>query len=201
MHYAIQHQLQSFEFLTTTPRKKVLKHSLIRVESGLVLLRLGKKEYAVEPGQSIWIPFDCLSSLSFFPQSVTQRIDFSCRLKALFPQNAGYVTESELSRAIFKRLADKKIEQAQLEHLLQVLKHEILAYDPKLTLSALSEHITNWSPSQQGPIPKPFQLVLKVREARKRLLSGANQQSVINDLFDGNKDDFTTLNTLILGTN
>lgn len=199
MHYAIQHQVKSYDYLQTTARKKVLKHSLIRVESGLLLARLGKKEYAVEPGQYIWIPFDCLCALSFFPQSVIQRIDLSCRLKENFPQNAGYVAESKLIGAIFERLTQTLPAEFK-QHLLQSVRYEILGTNPALKLTPLSEQITDWKPNNQCTLAKSHQLVLTVREAQKRRLSGVKQQLIVDDLFHGKADDFKMLNELILGT-
>ncbi|CAH0537513.1 AraC family transcriptional regulator [Vibrio marisflavi] len=201
MHYAIQHQTLSFDYLETTARKKVLKHSLIRVESGLVLVRLGKKEYAVESGEYIWIPFDCLCALSFFPQTAIQRIDLSCRLKENFPQNAGYVGETELINAIFNRLQQKALAEELKQHLLQAAKCELINFNPKLEMNSLSEQVSNWRPNASSSLSKSSQLVLQIREANKRRLSGTNQQSIIDDLFNGNEEDYRTLNQLILGAN
>ena len=69
MNYATSFESKYYPFLLCTPRKKTLKHQLIRVTDGLVLIRLGKIEYAVEPGQEFWLPFDTLTSLTFTPQS------------------------------------------------------------------------------------------------------------------------------------
>ncbi len=48
MNYAIQSETRHYPYLEVSARKRALKHSLIRVEQGLLLFRLGKHEYAVE---------------------------------------------------------------------------------------------------------------------------------------------------------
>ncbi|MDF4535615.1 AraC family transcriptional regulator, partial [Vibrio parahaemolyticus] len=80
MNYAIQSETRHYPYLEVSARKRALKHSLIRVEQGLLLFRLGKHEYAVEKGQTLWIPFDCLCGLTFFPDTHITPVDFSLRL-------------------------------------------------------------------------------------------------------------------------
>ena len=80
MHYAISHHNNEFPYLVIQPRKRSLKHVLLRVNQGLALLKLGKIEYAIEDGQTVWLPFDALVGLTFFPNTCAQRVEVSCRI-------------------------------------------------------------------------------------------------------------------------
>ena len=44
MNFAIEYTSAYYSHLEITPRKKVVKHSLVSVESGLVLIKIGKQE-------------------------------------------------------------------------------------------------------------------------------------------------------------
>lgn len=86
MNYAIQSETRHYPYLEVSARKRALKHSLIRVEQGLLLFRLGKHEYAVEKGQTLWIPFDCLCGLTFFRTHTSLGRFFTAFKRALTAQ-------------------------------------------------------------------------------------------------------------------
>ncbi len=199
MNYAIQSETCLFPYLETTARKRTMKHSLIRVENGLALFKLGKQEYAVESGQAIWIPIECLSSLTFFPHTKITRVDFSVRLRDVFPHQAGFIKLSELSCAVLTRLETAQTEDEVYPHLLQVLKDEVKKFEPKLIMSELSSRLASWKPGVECNLSKEHILVLVIREAMKRQLSGVKTSRIIDDLFSGNKDQFEQLCLLVVG--
>ncbi|MFA0415414.1 AraC family transcriptional regulator [Vibrio renipiscarius] len=199
MHYSISHQTTNIEFLSITPRKKLLKHTLLTVECGLVLVRLGKHEYAVKEGQAIWLPFDCLASVCCLPQTRVQHTEVSCRVAQPLPKQAGYIELNELSQAIINRLAQMPDERLAKVELLNLLLKELTDCSPTLTLDSFSQQVSQWHPDQACDLPQDVQVTLRVREARKRLLSGQAQVKVINDLFSGNVDAFRALYHTIAG--
>ncbi len=142
MNYAIQSETRHYPYLEVSARKRALKHSLIRVEQGLLLFRLGKHEYAVEKGQTLWIPFDCLCGLTFFPDTHITRVDFSLRLNVRLPHNAGFIKSSELALAVLHRLQNCERHHPAFTHLTQLLMLELTTCDPKLKMSPLTQAIT-----------------------------------------------------------
>lgn len=199
MNYAIQSETQTFSYLEVTPRKRATKHSLIRVENGLALFKLGKQEYAIEAGQAIWVPIECLCSLSFFPNTSITRVDFSVRLRDRFPHQSGLVSLSDLATALLNRLKESQSDEDVYPHLLQVLKDEVKALKPELKTSTLSRKLDNWKPNQNEGIDKEQHVVLLIREAMKRRLSGVKSQLIIDELFSGNENQFEQLTQLVLG--
>lgn len=205
MNFAIEYTSAYFSHLVITPRKKVLKHSLVSVQSGLVLIKLGKQEYAVEPGQSVWVPYDCLTSLTYFPNTQVNRVDFSVRLTDSFPRQAGYVTQTNLSSALLEKLEVTKsrslktnnTEQA-FKDMLSVLKQEVLSFKPLLYESALSQRFNQWNVDDSN-LPQEHTLVMVMREAKKRMQSGQKRTLVIDDLFSGKEEEFEQLCMLVFG--
>ncbi|MEZ9442212.1 AraC family transcriptional regulator [Vibrio sp. 10N.222.54.F12] len=205
MNFAIEYTSAYFSHLVITPRKKVLKHSLVSVQSGLGLIKLGKQEYAVEPGQSVWVPYDCLTSLTYFPNTQINRVDFSVRLTDSFPRQAGYVTQTNLSSALLEKLEVTKsrsvktnnTEQA-FKDMLTVLKQEVLAFKPLLCESALSQRFNQWNVDDSN-LPQEHTLVMVMREAKKRMQSGQKRTLVIDDLFSGKEEEFEQLCMLVFG--
>ncbi|ELJ8529320.1 AraC family transcriptional regulator [Vibrio cholerae] len=199
MNYAIQSETRHYPYLEVSARKRALKHSLIRVEQGLLLFRLGKHEYAVEKGQTLWIPFDCLCGLTFFPDTHITRVDFSLRLNVRLPHNAGFIKSSELALAVLHRLQNSERHHPTFTHLTQLLMLELTTCDPKLKMSPLTQAITEWQPQAHASVSKEQHVVLLVREALKRSQSGAQTHSIIEELFSGNAEHYHQLCTLILG--
>ncbi|MDA0150120.1 AraC family transcriptional regulator [Vibrio sp. LaRot3] len=198
MHYSISHQTTEHHFLSITSRKKLLKHTLLRVEQGIVLARLGKQEYAIEAGQSLWLPFDSLTALTFFPQTKTSTVEVSCRVTKPLPANGGYVGLNELTTALMNRLTILD-EHQHKQALLTVMLDELAQLKPKLENSALTQQINAWSVNQPSNLAKDCQLVLQLREARKWLLSGKKEDQVIEQLFAGDKAAYQSLKSAILG--
>ncbi len=201
MNYSIQFETCSYPYLEVTPRKRTTKHSLIKVDNGMALFKLGKQEYAVEAGQAIWVPLECLCSVSFFPNTQISRVDFSVRLRDRFPHQAGFITLSDLSLALLTRLAKCQPNEEVYTHLLQVLKDEVKSVEPELIENALSQQLTQWNPNLSDACTKEQHIVLLVREAMKRKLSGKKPQIIIDELFAGNTEQFEQMCHLVLGRN
>lgn len=198
MNYAIQSETRHYPYLEVSARKRALKHSLIRVEQGLLLFRLGKHEYAVEKGQTLWIPFDCLCGLTFFPDTHHSGRFFTAFKRALTAQCRIYQS-SELALAVLHRLQNCERHHPTFTHLTQLLMLELTTCDPKLKMSPLTQAITEWQPQAHASVSKEQHVVLLVREALKRSQSGAQTHSIIEELFSGNAEHYHQLCTLVLG--
>ncbi|MGR4988020.1 AraC family transcriptional regulator [Vibrio rotiferianus] len=199
MNYAIEFHNESYSLLTTTARKKTLKHSLLTVVEGLATIRLGKHEYAIEPGNSFWIPQGCLSSITYFPNCIAVRCDFSVRLRDHFSSQAGFIERSLLLQASLEKLRACDVETSLHNDLLRIIKHEVLDVEPKLITSKASEALMQWTPMSKNHALKELHLALLVREARKRTLSGIKKGRVVEDLFDGSEQQCDQLSELLLG--
>ncbi|MGC9461498.1 hypothetical protein [Vibrio genomosp. F10] len=201
MHYAVQHHIAQYDFLTTTPRRQVIKHRLIRVLEGMMLVRLGKNEYAVKPGESIWIPLDCLNSLTFFPYSRVQSIDFSSRLDLKFPKKSGQITPDTLLASLLDQLAqdERSPEDAYQEALLTLVKFEAVNLAPALKLDGFSRLISSWQPLESTTLDAQIQIALLVREAKKRSMSGQKKALIVEQLFAGSENECDQVAALILG--
>ncbi|MCZ4293322.1 AraC family transcriptional regulator [Vibrio sinaloensis] len=199
MHYAISFQSELYDFLVSTSRKKLLKHQLICVEKGLALVKLGKQEYAVEAGQSFWLPFDALTSITYTPKTLVRSVQVSSRVTSQLPKQGGYVELNELMTAVLNRLATLVANrEAQLD-LLAVLRQELPSLKPVLKESKLSQKINHWKVNQTSSLANELQLVLTVREACKQMKSGKKREQVVSTLFDGNESLLTGLEKTILG--
>lgn len=199
MHYAISHQTSDIQFLSVTPRKKLMKHTLLSVDNGLVLVRLGKNEYAIKPGQAMWLPFDCLTSICCLPQTRMHTVELSCRVSSPLPKQAGYIELNELSAALLNRMATLADDHQAKINLLTVLREDLHHYAPTLELDSFSDQISRWQPNVSSPLDQNIQVALRVREARKRLLSGQGKAKVINELFSGSEEAYHAICQTVLG--
>ncbi|WP_165313130.1 AraC family transcriptional regulator [Vibrio ziniensis] len=199
MNYAIQSEICSFPYLEVTPRKRATKHSLVKVNRGLALFKLGKQEYAIEAGCAIWIPIECLCSLTFLPNTHITRVDFSVRLRDEFPHQSGFIKLTELSSALLNRIQAVKTSDEVYPHLLQVLKDEVKKLEPKLVENDLTKQLSLYQPNQPDNLSKEHQVALLIREAMKRKLSGTKLQTIIDELFSGNAAQFEQMCQLVLG--
>jgi hypothetical protein len=199
MNYAIEFHDANYPFLNVTARKKALKHSLLTVVEGLAIIKLGKREYAIEPGQYFWIPQGCLSSLTFLPNTRVRRCDFSIRLAEGFSQQAGYIKPSVLLKALMDKLPSVEARSDIQLNLLAVVKHEVLTISATLSSSALSKAINQWQPGCDASISIELCLVLTLREARKMKLSGKKQAEIVAELFAGNSEEYEQLCFLVFG--
>ena len=202
MNYAVGLEYRDCEQLIVTPRKRSLKHSLLYVQSGLVLVRLGKLEYALEAGEGWWIPADCLVSLTFMPNSKSIQLDLSQRLTLNFPNQSGNV---ELSSLGFEGL--KQLETIDREHPLYPPLSELLVYEatqwkPRLIESPLTQAVSRWQPqavkNQSHALSAEIQLALLIREARKLELSGKKEPQIAALWFDGNIQQYQQLKAILL---
>lgn len=157
-----------------------------------MLVRLGKLEYAIEPGQLFWLPFDCLCATTQLPNSVVHEISISVRINAKFTKQAGYIADVPLLLSLIDKLSSASANQEHTDALLKVVKFECMTLKPELTLSPLSETISQWAPNK--PLTeKEIHLGLLVREARKMKLSGRKDDDIANQLFAGQVEQFHAL--------
>ncbi|MEH0688945.1 AraC family transcriptional regulator [Vibrio cholerae] len=202
MHYAISYQAQSHEYLTTTPRRHTIKHGLLRVTQGFVFIRLGKKEYVVEPGDTFWLPFDTLAAVTYTPNTQLDRIEVSVRTQLPLVRQAGYIQPTPLLTALLDRLSTVDDRQKQLP-LLTVVRDELPSITPKLSESTFTKQLNQWLSDKtlraQSSLPSEVQLLLRVREARKQMLSGQARSQVIKQWFDGNDAVFDNLEQALVG--
>ncbi|EGA65448.1 hypothetical protein [Vibrio brasiliensis] len=201
MHYAISYQTDLYDFLVSTSRKKLLKHQLICVEQGLVLVKLGKLEYTVEAGEAFWLPFDVLTSVTFTPATLVRSVQVSSRVTLSLPKQGGYVELNELSSAILNRLATLADNRDAQVDLLAVLRHELTSLKPLLKENKFTKAVNQWQAKQPSQLPNELQLVLTVREASKQMKSGKKREDVVATLFDGNESLLSGLEQAILGAN
>nr|WP_319557014.1 AraC family transcriptional regulator [uncultured Vibrio sp.] len=199
MNYAIEFHDTNYPFLNVTARKKALKHCLLSVIEGLVIIKLGKHEYAIEPGQFFWIPQGCLSSLTFLPNTRVHRCDFSVRLSDDFTQQAGFIKPSALLKALLDKLPTVEPRSDIQLDLLAVIKHEVVTVYPVLSSSELSKVLNQWKPGCEVRISRELCLVLTLREARKMKLSGKKDAEVVETLFAGNSEEYEQLCFLVFG--
>ncbi|MEZ8100479.1 AraC family transcriptional regulator [Vibrio bivalvicida] len=199
MHYAISFQSELNEFLVCTPRKKSLKHQLISVKQGLVLVKLGKIEYTLEPGQSFWLPCDTLTSLTYTPYTITNIVAVSSRVAGRFPKQAGYINANALLTALLNRLDELKPKREEQIDLLKVVQTELTALKPELKTTKYTQQVNQWQAEQSSSLSNELKLVLLVREANKQLQSGKKRPVVVDSLFNGDDTLFTNLEQTVLG--
>lgn len=197
MNRAIEFSSDCYPFLTITPRKKTIYNQLLRVEAGSLFIKLGKSEYVVEEKQALWIPQDCLTSLTILPNTQVSTVAFSLRLLDQFPHQAGHVTLTPLCEAVLVRLTEVNCDNIRAD-LLQVVRHEVKNLSPQLLQSELGQQISDWH--KDGPaLDQSLDMILKVREARKMALSGAKEQQISDALFAGDNDIYHSLRRSLLG--
>lgn len=199
MHHAIDFRSQLDQFLVCTPRKKSLKHQLIKVTQGLVLVKLGKLEYALEAGQWFWLPFDTLVSLTYTPNTQTQNVFVSSRVLARFPRQAGFVEANELLTALINRLETITEHRDQQISLLNVVQQELVSLKPKLTESPLTQQFNQWRADKPSSLSSELKLVLRMREANKQMQSGQKRTAVVESLFNSDETLFSNLERTLLG--
>lgn len=193
MNYSIQFENTTHSHITVTPRKKALKHSLLTVTQGIALIKVGKNEYAVESGQYFWVPADCLVSTTFLVHSSVSIVTFSQRLSDPFTNTVGYIEASDITVNTFKLLSTNSIDVEYQKILLEVVRHEMKTIQPKLTMNDLNQQFNTWLPHNNSGLTAEIHLSLKLREARKRLLSGQKTEQVASSIFHTSCEDFHRL--------
>ncbi|MDV7103434.1 AraC family ligand binding domain-containing protein [Vibrio sp. TH_r3] len=196
MNYSIQFEFVNTPYLSISARKKTLKHQLYCVFDGIVLFKIGKHEYAVGPGQYFWIPANCLVSITSLPMAKYSKVELSQRLIAPFVTIPGYVSEKPIIKNALDLLRDIDLDLDYRNVLLQVIKYELLHIEPKLTITKLSQEMTLGG----AKISKENNMALKLREARKSILSGKNKTTVAKEIFSMNSEEFDQFCQIILGT-
>jgi hypothetical protein len=206
MNYAVNVEHSQTQQMKITPRKRNPKYTLLYVEQGLVLVRLGKMEYAAEAGQSWWLPFDCLTSLTYMPDTRYSQIDLSVRLQLNLPHQAGQIHLSPLAHEALLRLRHLQRNEPLFEPLSTILKYEAATFQPELTVSPLTTAISQWRPTSDTSDSNSNQslsaellLALRVREAYKLEQSGQKALVIAEQLFQGNANQYQQLKQLLLG--
>lgn len=182
MHYSTQVKECHSDFLVVTGRKKSLKHKFVYVTSGLILCRLGKFEYAIEPTQAFWLPFDCLSAWTIFPDTKYYEVDISARVTTKLPNESGYVTADDWIQLILQKISKTKPTEAVYQHLSYVFLDSVKDITPALAVTELSRQISSWqwnAPLSQNDLND----VLLAREIKKMQQSGQQEKAIISRLF------------------
>lgn len=193
MKNAITFHLETHPHLFYTARKKKNHYEFVSVLTGAALIRLGKWEYLVLPGEAFWLPFDALSSITVVPNSSISTIKFSVRTRELLPTNGGYVEISPLLFAGIQKLQSSNLTEHAEQRLLQVMQDELLTASLHTELSVESKSINSYLASltdakdtADSQVSPDMMMALKVREADKMRKSGAKDEMIAKRYFSGN---------------
>ncbi|MCP3700651.1 MAG: hypothetical protein GY920_19440 [Aliivibrio sp.] len=204
MKNAITFQSGTHSHLLYTARKKKNHYELISVQTGAVLIRLGKWEYLVLPGELFWIPFDALSSMTIIPNSTLSTLMFSIRTREALPTQGGYITSTPLLSAGFDKLQAIAMTENAKQHLLYVMQDELLEASPHTDLSPESQHINTYLSQlsenkeiKHSQVSPDMMMTLKVREADKMRKSGAKNSMIADRYFSGNTELLEQAYTLL----
>ncbi len=91
------------------------------------------------------------------------------------------------------------MKDAVKDSMLDLVKHEVTNMQPLLMQTERSQQFTQWSPNEDADLPKDELLVMTMREARKRLLSGTSEDAMIEELFDGRDEEYHLLKQIVFG--
>lgn len=197
-----------------SPRRNANQYSLLLVQKGMALVRMGKHEHIILPNSAFWTPFDCLSSVTLLPNTKTVTVNFSIRLQEPLSEQGGFVELSPLALALIEKLKSTYNDEnriSQQNNLLQVLKDEVLEMQPKLATTPQAEILTQWvkaiNTKQREPELKitgqstaELKMALRVREAVKLRKSGRKEEFIIEQLFNGNKTAYLQSCFAVLGS-
>lgn len=193
MKNAITFHSETHPHLFYTARKKKNHYEFVSVLTGAALIRLGKWEYLVLPGEAFWLPFDALSSITVVPNSSISTIKFSVRTRELLPTNGGYVEISPLLFAGIQKLQSSNLTEHAEQRLLQVMQDELLTASLHTELSVESKSINSYLASltdakdtADSQVSPDMMMALKVREADKMRKSGAKDEMIAKRYFSGN---------------
>ena len=170
---ATSSELQNFQYLCSSSRKKSLQHHWISVVKGGVLLRLGKTDYYFGANTSLWIPANCLVALTYLPNTKLVQWSFSQRISADFPKNAGLVNNSAIAQGII----DKRVKSTELnDAYLNVMQLEALQLTPTVNgFGEAAQSIATLKSVDSTKVAKLQQLTA-IRDAQKNILSGKSAQ-------------------------
>ena len=176
-----------------TARKKKNHYEFVSILTGAALIRLGKWEYLVLPGEGFWLPFDALSSITIVPNSSISTIKFSVRTRELLQSHGGYVEMSPLLLAGLQKLQSSNLTELAEQRLLRVMQDELLTASLHTELSVESKSINSYLSSLTDAkdtvdcqISPDMMMALKVREADKMRKSGAKDEMIAKRYFSGN---------------
>ncbi|MCE0495331.1 hypothetical protein [Vibrio salinus] len=191
MHYSIQANKYTSPSLVITGRKKTLKHSFVYLTSGLILCRLGKLEYAIEPTQAFWLPFDCLSAWTVFPDTQYYKVEISARVSTSLPDESGYVKADEWLKSLLEKITMIKPAETIYQHYSYVLLDTLRDITPKLVSTTLSKRISTWTPdSSVFANDGRTNDILLAREIKKSILSGKKESEIIHSLFHDSEKNY-----------
>ena len=193
MKNAITFHSETHSHLFYTARKKKNHYEFISVLTGAALIRLGKWEYLVLPGEAFWLPFDALSSITIVPNSSISTIKFSVRTRELLQAHGGYVEMTSLLVAGLEKLQSNNLTELAEQRLLQVMQDELLTASLHIELSVESKNINSYLSSLtdakdtvDSQVSPDMMMALKVREADKMRKSGAKDVMIAQRYFSGN---------------
>jgi hypothetical protein len=170
---AISSELQNFQYLCSSSRKKSLQHHWISVVKGGVLLRLGKTDYYFAANTSFWVPANCLVALTYLPNTKLVQWSFSQRISGDFPKNAGLVNNSAIAQGIIdNRVTTKDLNDAYLK----VMQLEALQLTPTMNGFGETTHSIAILNSCDSTKVEKLQQFTAIRDAQKNILSGKSVQ-------------------------
>lgn len=185
MNYLIAHHIHQYPFLHTTARKKTIKHKLISVLNGFATVRLGKNEYVIHSGDAFWLPFDCLTALTYFPHCTYIEVAVSVRSSKNYPHQAGLVQPSSLLNVLLESLIHSPFSPDNIEQKkwLEIVDFELEKLSPLLDESVMTlEQASQCSDIDQASL----HMALKVRQAFRLRSSGIKTERIIDEIFSGN---------------
>lgn len=182
-----------------TARKKTIKHKLIYVLNGYVSTRIGKEEFLISEQQAFWLPLDCLTALTYFPNTTVLEIEVSARSLSHYAHQAGFIEPSSLTLALLERLSKVPFQQTDIQQQtwLKALNFELEVFKPQLITGKNTLKLASLNIADSAS----FQMVIKVREALKARSSGMPRQKVIDDFFAGSETNANHLCNAITNAN
>ncbi len=192
MHYTIEFRSLSRQFLHISARKPTLKHQLLNVEHGCILIKLGKNEYCLNDQQMFWIPANCLVSVTVLPNTQWHSIEVSQRSNQPFSKQSGYVKDSSGNLNLLSSLVSKLSKASLSDNIkrdyLKVLQHELLTLQPQLNSVVKILNDTVYAQFQQSCNQVDgLKVALTVRDCYKQMQSGAHLTKLCDQWYQGDR--------------
>ncbi|MCD9541789.1 hypothetical protein GLP22_11285 [Photobacterium carnosum] len=206
MKQAIEFSNNEHPFLFVGSRRKSHNAYFIVVNSGSILIRLGKHEHLVSKGQGFWVPFDCLHALTILPGTQFFKVAFSIRLRQPLCRDAGFFIVTPLLNALLVELEKQPVEENDWNgvdgRLLKVVADQVvnLSASTQSLSPAISKHyhsalalllnghkVTDSSAIKTiqpvlGMTLKEFESCLTIRETVKLIRSGRKLSQIAAQL-------------------
>ncbi len=127
MSLPIQHQLLSFSSGDKTKRKRNPKAQLITVNSGTIEINIGKNQTTLSEAESLWLPHECLFSISCIEPAELTILHFSIRVTRTMPSSAYKINDSILLSALIAEVSTMTVGewQGQYGRLMQVILDQL----------------------------------------------------------------------------